>query len=395
MLTNEQLYQVSWKDLTSLCLEHPNLKSELFEKSLNKSYSLNLFNIAVAGSAGKTSVKEMITAVLQIWDQKSYITNPENHNTRIALATQILRLKSQPDLGVFEIGAWRVGDFKFPLQLLNPKVVLLLNVGLAHVGEFGSVENLINEKLSVLRPNGLEMAIVNGDDGRILQAAIESKNQWVSFGYNNHNHVQIVEENESEILYRIGKKNIVFNVSFSPPSFSLNLAAVLALADYLKIPFSAVQEALLNFHGVKRRFESFMQKNNHVIDDAFNASPESMYLGLKKVSEIGSGKKMLLILGSMKELGSQSVEQHRKLAKHLHTFFDEPIKNDKLGLVFVGEETLDTFAELKRLTGSTSAMWVYFENALAAKTHLEDIRSGFELIYLKGSKSTQLEVLIA
>lgn len=355
---------------------------------------MQLNNIVVAGSAGKTSVKELICVMLNTWSEKSFVNNPENHNTRIALATQILRLDSRPDLGVFEIGARHTGDLKFPLQLLNPKVALLLNIGTAHLGEFGSIENLIKEKLSVLFSEGLELAIINGDDERILKAAEESKKSYISFGYGPNNHVQVLKENGSEISYRVGKKNIVFNVNLQTPSFSLNLAAVLALAEHLQIPFSVVQTALMSFHGVKRRFEIHIQQNTQVIDDAFNASPESMYLGLKKVAEIGKDKSVLLILGSMKELGSETAEQHRKVAAHIHILFAEHIRKNKLGLIFVGEESFITFEEIKRLSVQDSVAWMCFQNSISAKKYLDEVRFRFEIIYLKGSKSTQLEVLV-
>lgn len=388
-LTDELICQKPWKELTVLCRDNPTLKKQLFQHALQKSQELSLHNIVIAGSAGKTSVKELISLVLETWNQRTFVVNPENHNTRIALAAQILRLKKRVDIGVFEIGARKTGDFEFPLQLLKPKVVLLLNAGLAHVGEFGSVQNLLNEKFSVLKSETLEFAIVNGDDARILKAARDTKKPFVSFGRDAHNDIQVFSEHGNEIIFRMGPKEIGFRVNVMPPNFSINLAAVLALTIYLNIPFSVIQTALLKFYGVKRRFESHVQNNNHIIDDAFNSSPESLYSGLKKVAEMATDKKVLLVLGSMKELGAETELQHRRVAHLIESLFRSRIKQNQLGLLFVGNETLTIVEELPKSTNS-----IHFQDAEAAKNYFDRVRAGFDLIYLKGSKSTQLDILL-
>lgn len=388
-ITDELIYRMAWKELTVLCRDEPNLKKQLFQRALERAQELRFTGIVIAGSAGKTSVKELISLILETWDEKTLVVNPENHNTRIALAAQILRLKKDPDIGLFEIGARNTGDFEFPLRLLKPKVALLLNAGLAHVGEFGSVQNLLNEKLSVLKCETLELAIVNGDDPEILRVARDTKKSIVSFGRNDHNDIQVLSENDNELIYRVGHKEIGFRVNVMPPNFSVNMAAALALTMYLKVPFSVIQVALLKFYGVKRRFESYLQRNNHIIDDAFNSSPESLHSGLKKVAEIAEGKKVLLVLGSMKELGAETVLQHRRVAHLIESLFLNQIKRNHLGLLFVGDETLSTVEELRKSISS-----VHFQDANAAKKYFESVRADFELIYLKGSKSTQLDVLL-
>lgn len=388
-LTDELIYHKSWQEVTVLCRDNPTLKEQLFQLALQKSQELSLYNIVIAGSAGKTSVKELISLVLETWNEKAFVVNPENHNTRIALAAQILRLKKEVDLGVFEIGARKPGDFEFPLLLLKPKVALLLNVGLAHVGEFGSVQNLLTEKLSVLKSETLDFAIVNGDDARILKAARDTKTPLVSFGRNVHNDIQVLSENGSEIIFRVGSNQIGFKVNVMPPNFSINLAAVLALTIYLNIPFSVIQTALMKFYGVKRRFESHEQRNSHIIDDAFNSSPESLYSGLKKVAEMSTEKKVLLVLGSMKELGAETELQHRRVAHHIESLFSRQIEQKQLGLIFVGNETLTIVEALPRSTDS-----IHFQDVEAAKNYFERVRTGFDLIYLKGSKSTHLDVLL-
>lgn len=388
-LTDELIYRKPWKELTVLCRDNPTLKKLLFQHALQKSQELSLQNIVIAGSAGKTSVKELISLVLETWNQRTFVVNPENHNTCIALAAQILRLKNRVDIGVFEIGARNTGDFEFPLQLLKPKVALLLNAGLAHVGEFGSVQNLLNEKLSVLKSETLEFAIINGDDSRILKTARDTNKPFVSFGRDDHNSIQVFSENGNEIIFRVGPKDIGFKVNVMPPNFSINLAAVLALAMYLNIPFSVIQTALLKFYGVKRRFESHMQKNNHIIDDAFNSSPESLYSGLKKVAEMAANRKVLLVLGSMKELGAETELQHRRVAHLIESLFRSQIKQNLLGLLFVGSETLAIIEELPKSTNS-----IHFQHAEDAKNYFERVRTDFDMIYLKGSKSIHLDTLL-
>ena len=126
----------------------PDLRKYLFNLATQRRPILTTEIAVITGSNGKTSVKEILGAILKVSHPKTNFISPANLNTKIALANQILRLPANCAVAGFGMGARRIGDFAVPLSYLQPSVVALLNIGTAHVGEFGSKENLAKEKIS-------------------------------------------------------------------------------------------------------------------------------------------------------------------------------------------------------------------------------------------------------
>ncbi|MBY0554634.1 hypothetical protein K2P97_08900 [bacterium] len=386
-----QMQTLSWKELTSMCERDSSLRNVIFDAAIEKRKSLNINSIVVAGSAGKTTVKEMLGYLYKQWLNPAELTiSEENQNTKIALASQIIKVDSSVKAGIFEVGARKVGDFSIPLQILNPSTVVLINIGTAHLGEFGSLKNLLKEKLSVLDSKDVKNRVVFGDDERILDYLHKKKMDYISFGYKKHNRVQILLQNEYSLELSVDGKILKVDIDTSFPNIALNVAAVVAVAVSLVIPMRVCIKSFKNFNGVKRRFELCHWGTTEVIDDAYNASPESMQAGIEKFSEISKRKKIILVLGSMLELGNASEIEHRKIGRYINSYFREHIEHNLVRLVLVGEaaKEIATDVNLKR----TQINW--FADVDLAKTYLETMRWHYDMIYLKASKSINLVKLL-
>lgn len=335
---------------------------------------------AVTGSAGKTTVKEILGHLLP-----GAFISPANQNTKLALALQILRLPTDQATAVFEIGARRQGDFQIPLSYVQPEVVTLLNIGSAHVGEFGSLENLVREKLSPLEYQSVKTLVVPVDDARILKHAREQNKNILTFGAGPTADVELVRESAEGVYLKIRKESIFIECPFRGPQKGMNIAAAIATTVAMGFGVQDLYRRLASFRGVERRFQAFSWQSRLAIDDAFNASPESMREGLRHLHGQTQNMKILLVLGSMLELGASSEVEHRKLSQYIGALFSDAIQDGLLTLVTIGDEA-------KLITTENTH---HFANAMEAKTTVESLAKQADVIYFKASKGIQLNKIFS
>lgn len=376
-----------------------NLREFLFSLAEKKRACLPTTIAVITGSNGKTSVKELIGAILRASSKFSLHVSPENQNTNTALATQILRLPVDTNLAVFEMGANKVGDFAQPLQFLKPNIVALLNIGTAHVGEFGSPESLFQEKISALSSDTAQTLVVASDNALILKKALQTRKRVISFGYvqsasQSLCHVQIQNESEHSVELSINGQVSTFECGFQSPARALNVAAAVALGFAFDIPLQQIQKAICEFSGVSRRFQVSQWDGMQAIDDAFNASPESLKAGLELLEKLFSNQRILLVLGSMLELGSASPAKHREAAHLIWNLFGNSIQSRRLSLITVGDEA-QIIAEEARELGFSSDQVISFANSQEAKPQILAMKNQFEVVYLKGSKSIGLQEILS
>lgn len=372
--------------LRGLCPQSPSadLREFMFANARRRRRALQAKVATVIGSAGKTSVKEMLGQLLT-----NAFISPANQNTKLALALQVLRLREDAPCAVFEMGARRVGDFNIPLSYLCPDVVTLLNIGTAHVGEFGSLENLLQEKLSPLESPEAKILVIPAEDPRILKRAQKTHKKILTFGSASDADVRILQETASGVKLAVQEEELWLPCPFNGPAKAVNIAAAIATALALGAKIQEISQRLAHFHGVRRRFESLSWLSRQAIDDAFNASPESMRQGLLQVKELGSEKRLLLVLGSMLELGAYSEQEHRALGQFLSTTFAQNLTTEQVRLITIGNEAAATNDELKKFFPHLSIP--HFSSALAARSTVETEAHTADIIYFKASKGLQLQ----
>ncbi len=366
----------------------PMLREYLFTLAAEKSYQSKAQVAVIAGSAGKTSVKELVGAILQADVTRESFMSPDNQNTKIALATQVLRLPETCEQAVFEMGARRTGDFKTPLSYLRPTVVALLNIGSAHLGEFGTRENLWHEKVSCLNSPTAETVVVPGDDLRILEFAKGTSKKVISFGRSATHSIQILMEAEDCITLSIEGQVVELDCPFLASAKALNVAAAVGVGLAMNVDLAKIQWALKSFKGVPRRFQKFMWDETPAIDDAFNASPESYGAGLKELQKLTQSKNVLLVMGSILELGSESESAHRQIAHLVQEYFPQNGET-RVSVATVGPEATVIGDELLRL-GFPERQLSRFSSSEEAKV-LQDRKRQYDLVFFKGSKSIQLK----
>lgn len=365
-----------------------DLRTFMFGSARTRRGTLPVKVAAVTGSAGKTTVKEILGHLLD-----GAFVSPANQNTKLALALQILRLPETQTTAVFEVGARRLGDFQIPLSYVQPDVVTLLNIGSAHVGEFGSLENLVREKLSPLEYQSVKTLVIPVDDTRIVKHAREQGKNILTFGSGPTADVELVRESAEGVYLKVRKESVFIECPFRGPQKGMNIAAGIATAVAMGFAVQDLAKKLTGFRGVERRFQAFNWQSRLAIDDAFNASPESMREGLRHLLGQTQNMKVLLVLGTMLELGPSSEAEHRKLGNYIGALFSEAIKDGRLTLVTVGDEAAPITAEDS--TGLPKDRIHHFTNSLQAKTTVETLAKQADVVYFKASKGIQLNKIFS
>lgn len=348
--------------------------------------SLNAKVIAITGSAGKTTAKNMLASILSkhaptLWPK-------ESHNNEIGVPKTICRLTSDHSYLILEMGARHIGDIDFLCKMADPDICVLLNIGTAHIGEFGGADNLRKTKQEMFtstRPNSI--AIYLAQDSITQAVAKDTHDKSISFGIDQGDiAVKVNSKGEGSIDLDFFESNQhIFTAKCPTPNlaYPINFAAACAVSRVLGVTAETIKMGTERFEATERRFKEAKVNNFIIIDDSYNANPESMKLGIDSVSFAYSSHKVIYVLGSMLELGKSEAKYHHEignyLAKNTHPSY----------LVTVGPEArhISIGAQEAGLTQNKMAHYDKVEELIDEVGRIVD--SG-NLVYIKGSNSIGL-----
>ncbi len=345
---------------------------------------------AICGSCGKSTVKEMVASILAA-SGASHYRSPENRNTKLHLAGQLMHLKESPAYSVLEVGARRAGDLSTSLSFLSPQVVALLNIGSAHLGEFGSQEALTRAKLEALACPAAEALVVPFGDQKILDAATQQGKRKITFGLSDKAHTYARWEAGSLLVESTtGRAKVAAPVLF--PGLEENAAAAAAVAQALGLSWPEITRGFLAFLAsppLPGRFEFRTWQGKRIIDDAFNSSPESLSHGLNAFFRLSAGQAVALVIGEMRELGENSKHLHLEAGEKLGQL--AALHASPVLLITVGAEA----AELGMKARSQAPLvWIGLSEAREAEEALREFQLLWSMAYVKGSKVTALRGML-
>jgi UDP-N-acetylmuramoyl-tripeptide--D-alanyl-D-alanine ligase len=268
--------------------------------------------IAVTGSNGKTTTKEMIAAVLS--PGRRVHKNPGNFNNQLGVPLTILGLDERAEVLVTELGSNHVGEIRELAGWARPDIGVITNVGRAHIGLFGSLENVIKEKTDLLRvlpPSG--RGVVNADSPAVLQIAKEIGKDTVTFGIRNACDFRATD------VEMTGGQGSTFMVGGTAVSLRTpgmhnvyNALAAIATGSLLDV---GPQEAARCLEGIEPvRVAVRREGGVTVIDDTYNANPDSVRAVLGVLADIPAERRVF-VMGEMLELGDFSAELHREVGE--------------------------------------------------------------------------------
>lgn len=276
--------------------------------------------IGITGTNGKTTTKELIANVLQT--KYNILYTQGNLNNHIGVPLTLLRLRKEHELAVVEMGASHPGDIQELVEIAEPDYGLITNVGKAHLEGFGSFEGVIRTKGELydnLRKRNKQTIFLHADNVYLKQIA--QGLQPVTYGSQKDCNIQALESESSPYLSFTWKTNdddSTYKVDTQlVGDYNLpNALAAIAIGIYFGIEKEKVCEALAGYTPQNNRSQLEKTASNTLIIDAYNANPTSMQASIGNFYRMKAEHK-LLILGDMRELGSESISEHQKIVEYL------------------------------------------------------------------------------
>jgi len=276
--------------------------------------------VALTGSSGKTSTKDLLRVVLS--SSGSTVAPQGSFNNELGLPRTVFEVTEQTRYLVAEMGARGAGHIQYLCGIAPPDVALFLNVGQAHLSEFGSQEGIAlakSEILAALGPSGV--GVLNADDQRVMAMSGAAPGRIVTFGQSAAADVRIsrldlVEGRPVVTLEHEGRSALIRPDLYGEHQ-AFNIAAAVAAAVALDLDF-VTAAASLDGARLDSKWRMDVQQTPSgvtVINDAYNANPESMAAGLRALAAIGQGRRTWAVLGEMREIGSTSAVEHDAIGR--------------------------------------------------------------------------------
>lgn len=341
--------------------------------------------VAITGSAGKTSTKDVIYSILkEKYKAHKTIGNQNNH---LGLPLTILSLEEDNEVLVLEMGMNHLGEISYLTSIAKPDVAIITNVGTAHIGNLGSRENILKAKLEILEglnPNGV--LIINNDNDLLHKWYLENKDKYhiITIGiYNKSDYMaNIIEKNEWSSTFSCN--NVIYKVPVGGEHFIYNALAGVATGKEFNVSDEEIKDGILNFELSSNRMSLITTNGYTIIDDSYNANFDSMSYAIKYLGSL-SGRS-IAVLGTMKELGSYSEDLHKKIGI--------VVKNEKIDiLVTVGDEA-SYINEGAIEAGYNKENSYHFKDNKTAIEFINTIKKQEDNILVKASNSMNFKEIV-
>ncbi|WNM34539.1 UDP-N-acetylmuramoyl-tripeptide--D-alanyl-D-alanine ligase [Streptomyces sp. Li-HN-5-11] len=346
--------------------------------------------VALTGSAGKTSTKDLIAQVLR--RKAPTVFTPGSLNNEIGLPLTALSATEETKFLVLEMGARGIGHIRYLTELTPPKIGLVLNVGSAHIGEFGGREQIAQAKgelVEALPEDGA--AILNADDPLVRAMASRTKAKVILFGESGEADVRA----ENVRLTDSGQPSFRLHTPSGASDVTMrlygehhvsNALAAAAVAHELGMSAEEIATALSEAGSLSRWRMEVTERPDGVtiVNDAYNANPESMRAALRALAAIGKGRRTWAVLGKMAELGDEALAEHDAVGRLA-------VRLNVSKLVAVGGREASWLQLGAYNEGSWGEESVHVSDAQAAVDLLRsELRPG-DVVLVKASRSVGLE----
>ncbi|MBO9619284.1 MAG: UDP-N-acetylmuramoyl-tripeptide--D-alanyl-D-alanine ligase [Niabella sp.] len=332
--------------------------------------------IAVTGSNGKTTTKELIHAVLST-TYKTY-TTAGNLNNHIGVPLTLLKIRNDAQMAVVEMGANHLLEIEGYCKIAQPTHGLITNAGKAHLEGFGSLEGVKKGKGELYdflrqRGNGTAFVMWDYDYLRTMSAGIAT---IIRYG-----------TADADVVGKASGATAFLEVAFEKPAATTvptqlvgdynlpNVLAATAIGLHFNIPMEQIKAALESYAPSNSRSQLLEKGTNKIILDAYNANPSSMRLAIENLANMTGDKKMLL-LGAMAEMGSETATEHESIIQLIRNYHWDSV-------VLVGKPFEPYACEFQ-----------YFEDSAEAAAWITNHQPENTLLLIKGSRSTQMERIL-
>lgn len=347
--------------------------------------------IGVTGSTGKTSTKDFIYSVLK--QKYNVLRNEGNLNNHIGLPLTLNLLSSAHEVAVLEMGMSNLGEIDVLADIVRPHIAVITNIGFSHIENLKTQENILKAKMEIT--NYFEdnnVLILNGDD-KFLKQIYDKKSKFKTYlvGIGEHNHIRAINIKDfglSGITFDVLIENKQVTFKLVVPGYHNIYNALLAIAAGLlmKIEPNLIQEGICKYEGSKMRLNISSIKNNiKVINDSYNASPDSMKAALTVLSKIDA-KRKIAVLGDMLEMGEYAEKCHYSVGKEVLVGAVDMLITVGRTAEFIAKGAIDI--------GFSSKNTFICQNNNDVIEHLRRVLSEGDVILIKGSRGMKMEEIV-
>jgi len=313
----EHLPLAAWKTKAVACIAVEDTTRALGDMAAFNRRRSQASVVGITGSNGKTTTRQMTATVVS--QQYKTLATAGNFNNEIGLPLTLLGLEPDHQWAVVELGTNNPGEIARLAAICSPDIGVITNIGPAHLEGLGSIEGVAQEKGSLLKGLGRNgKAILNADDPRVLQLARQTRNEVVLYGLSADAAVRAtdINENEDGISFRLNLAAEKISIRLKAPGRFMvtNALAAAAVGNQLGISSSTIKAGLEAFTPVSGRMNILHPRNQiHIIDDTYNANPDSMKAALATLNTRRAGSRGVFVAGDMLELGDQAPSLHSKI----------------------------------------------------------------------------------
>ncbi len=313
----DQMPIATWRTHDVVCIAVEDTTRALGDMAAFNRLRSHASVVAITGSNGKTTTRRMTTAVLD--RQYDILTAVGNYNNDIGLPLTLLGLSTGHQWAVLELGTNNPGEIARLAEICSPDIGVLTNIGPAHLEGLGSIEGVMQEKGDLLKSLGPgHKAILNADDPRVIQLVSKTKAEVILYGLSREAMIRAEDVKETKhktsftLIFAGESTSVHLN---SPGRFMVSNALAAAAVGYqIGLSGQAVKTGLEAFKPVSGRMNiRDMPGGIHLIDDTYNANPESMKAAFATLNTMRAGARGIAVIGDMLELGHQAQSLHRNV----------------------------------------------------------------------------------
>jgi UDP-N-acetylmuramoyl-tripeptide--D-alanyl-D-alanine ligase len=348
--------------------------------------------VAITGSAGKTTTKEVCADLLSL--RYSVFRNKGNLNNHIGLPLSLLELRARPEVAVVELGMNHPGEISTLVAIAEPEVRVWTNVGDAHIGFFATAEAIADAKGEILEGAATDTVLVaNADDPLVMARARRFAGRLMTFGM-----ADAADVGATAVQMR-GLDGIRADVRTPAGDFTLetplpgfgnlsNVLAAIAVAVHFEVPLAAIAARAAQLRPAHHRGELLRLPGGiTLIDDSYNSSPSALKRSLEILGAANGSARRIAVLGEMLELGTHAERLHRECGRAAYGAAPDL-------LVVVGGGPAQALADEARSAGlPSSQITVVADKAAALEEVLKRVRPG-DLVLVKGSRGIGLDLVV-
>ncbi|HJG16374.1 MAG TPA: UDP-N-acetylmuramoyl-tripeptide--D-alanyl-D-alanine ligase [Ligilactobacillus salivarius] len=362
-------------------------------QQLGKHYlmKINPKVVAITGSNGKTTTKDMTAAVLatQFNVHKTFA----NFNNEIGVPMTILSMEPNTEVLVVEMGMDRYGQLDFLSKLAEPDVAVITMIGEAHIEFFGTRDHIADAKMEIthgLKEDG--ELVINGDEPLLTTKAKEVSQEVLTFGSLDNNDMRAMDivSDATKTSFKVATwPEVDFTINMIGAYNVFNALAALSVGNIYHIPVDKMQKALASFDLTANRTEWLEAKNGaKILSDVYNSNPTAVKEVLYAFEQVPTEGKRIIVLGDMLELGEKAAEMHSDLA--------QAINPDRIDSVYLCGELMGYLAEkLREKFDATQIHHYQKDDLLTLTSDLKNELMPDDIVLLKASHGIHLENVVS